>query len=150
MDACGTDAHVSADVRARVGVGAGAHVFAPTHASAVRSAWTAWSSGAQIFDSAYAFNANIGAWNTVSVSSLAYVCAAFPARRRATAWPPHLLRARSAGHRCGAACCARTASPMRPRVRTLVGARLRVARRVVTAVFDTHVCMHTFIHLFLV
>ncbi len=32
--------------------------------------------GAQAFYSASAFNANIGAWNTASVASLSYVCAA--------------------------------------------------------------------------
>ena len=36
--------------------------------------------GAQAFSSAKAFNANIGAWNTASVSNMASVCAAFPAR----------------------------------------------------------------------
>ena len=33
--------------------------------------------GAQAFNSASAFNANIGAWNTASVTTLYYVCAAF-------------------------------------------------------------------------
>ena len=36
--------------------------------------------GAQAFYAASAFNANIGAWNTASVSTMAYVCAAFSAR----------------------------------------------------------------------
>ena len=36
--------------------------------------------GAQAFYSASAFNANIGAWNTASVTSLNEVCAAFSAR----------------------------------------------------------------------
>jgi hypothetical protein len=36
--------------------------------------------GSQAFQSASAFNANIGAWNTARVTSLFYVCAAFPAR----------------------------------------------------------------------
>ncbi len=40
--------------------------------------------GSQAFYHASAFNANIGAWNTVSVTSLSAVCAAF-GRRRATA-----------------------------------------------------------------
>jgi hypothetical protein len=40
------------------------------------SAWTACGFGAQAFSSASAFNANIGAWNTARVTSLAYVCAA--------------------------------------------------------------------------
>jgi surface protein len=37
--------------------------------------------GAQAFYSASAFNANIGAWNTASVSNMANVCAAFHQRR---------------------------------------------------------------------
>jgi hypothetical protein len=40
------------------------------------SAWTACGLGAQAFRSAAAFNANIGAWNTASVSNLYEVCAA--------------------------------------------------------------------------
>ena len=36
--------------------------------------------GAQAFHRASAFNANIGAWNTASVSNMALVCAAFSAR----------------------------------------------------------------------
>ena len=36
--------------------------------------------GGQAFQSASAFNANIGAWNTASVTTLFNVCAAFPAR----------------------------------------------------------------------
>ena len=36
--------------------------------------------GSQAFNGASAFNANIGAWNTASVTTLNYVCAAFPAR----------------------------------------------------------------------
>jgi surface protein len=39
--------------------------------------------GSQAFAFALAFNANIGTWNTASVSNMAWVCAAFPARRRA-------------------------------------------------------------------
>ncbi len=69
-------------------------------ASPCPSAWTACGFGAQAFQSATAFNANIGAWNTASVTTLASVCA-FSARRRA------LWRTRSAGLLCGAACCAR-------------------------------------------
>ena len=49
--------------------------------------------GSQAFSSASAFNANIGAWNTASVTSLISVCAAF-CRQRAT------RRAFSAGPRC--------------------------------------------------
>ncbi len=41
------------------------------------SASTASGFGSQAFGSATAFNANIGAWNTASVTKLNYVCAAF-------------------------------------------------------------------------
>ncbi len=40
------------------------------------SAWTACGFGAQAFSFTRAFNANIGAWNTASVTSLESVCAA--------------------------------------------------------------------------
>ena len=40
------------------------------------SAWTACGSGAQAFDLASAFNANIGTWNIARASSLESVCAA--------------------------------------------------------------------------
>jgi hypothetical protein len=40
------------------------------------SAWTACGFGAQAFYSAAAFNVNIGAWNTASVTTLEAVCAA--------------------------------------------------------------------------
>jgi hypothetical protein len=45
-------------------------------ASPCLSAWTACGFGAQAFNSASAFNANIGAWNTAAVVSLFLVCAA--------------------------------------------------------------------------
>ena len=41
--------------------------------------------GSQAFFEAKAFNANIGAWTTASVLDMYGVCAAFSARRRATA-----------------------------------------------------------------
>ena len=50
---------------------------APKRARAFRSASTAGGFGAQAFYSASAFNANIGAWNTAAVTTLAEVCAAF-------------------------------------------------------------------------
>jgi hypothetical protein len=62
----------------------GAHTPAPTDASAFCSVDRGWL-GSQAFNQATASNANIGAWNTASVTTLSYVCAAFPARRRATA-----------------------------------------------------------------
>ena len=45
-------------------------------ASPCPSAWTACGFGAQAFNSASAFNANIGAWNTAAVNTLYGVCAA--------------------------------------------------------------------------
>jgi hypothetical protein len=45
-------------------------------ASPCRSAATACGFGAQAFATAWAFNANIGAWNTASVTTLGSVCAA--------------------------------------------------------------------------
>ena len=79
-----------ASVRARVRVRSGARASAPTRASAigrphiradtcervpvgVDRGWL----GAQAFQSASAFNANIGAWNTAAVTTLQWVCAAF-------------------------------------------------------------------------
>jgi hypothetical protein len=47
--------------------------------------------GSQAFQQASAFNANIGAWNTASVSNMILVCAAFTARAGA---PPRAGRAR--------------------------------------------------------
>jgi hypothetical protein len=69
-------------------------------ASPCPSASTACGFGSQAFSYASAFNANIGAWNTASVSTLAEV-SAYSARGRA------LWRTRSAGLRCDAARCAR-------------------------------------------
>ena len=68
--------------------------------------------GSQVFVSS-AFNANIGAWNTASVTSLSYVCATF-GRWRAMQWT------RSANVRCGVAvvrdgttdACARARAPI--------------------------------------
>jgi hypothetical protein len=65
------------------------------------SAWTACGFGAQAFSKASAFNANIGAWNTASVTSLLGVSVRSRPGRRA------LWRTRSAGLRCGAAGSAR-------------------------------------------
>ncbi len=48
----------------------------------VSAAWTACGSASQAFGYTSAFNANIGAWNTASVSNMAYVCAAPAARKR--------------------------------------------------------------------
>jgi hypothetical protein len=112
--------------RARVRVRFGAHASAPTHASALPSASNAGGFGSQAFQAASAFNANIGAWNTASVSNLSYVCAAFPAQAaRATA----AERARP-GRRCGADRCARRRRRCaRARVRRRVGRRMRGCAR---------------------
>jgi hypothetical protein len=91
-----------------------------------RSAWTACGFGAQAFLSASTFNANIGAWNTASVTTLYQVCAAPGPAARTTA--DALGRA---SVRRGRLCAA--APPMRARVRTRVGARLRGAFGVATA-----------------
>jgi hypothetical protein len=47
----------------------------------VPPAWTAVGSARQAFYDAVAFNTNIGAWNTASVSSMVAVCAVFSAFR---------------------------------------------------------------------
>jgi hypothetical protein len=70
-------------------------------ASPCPSASTASGFGAQAFQYASAFNADIGAWNTASVSSLASVCAAPGPAARTKAG-----RARP-GFECSAAGCAR-------------------------------------------
>jgi surface protein len=98
-----------------------------SRASPCPSAWNACGFGTQAFYSASAFNANIGAWNTASVSNMASVCAACSARRRAL-WRDALGRA---SVRCGPLCAA--ASPLRARVCTLSGTRLRGALVVGTA-----------------
>jgi surface protein len=56
------------------------------------SAWTACGVGAQAFIYASAFNADIGAWNTASVTTLSEACAAF----RPGGTPPQVSRTRSA------------------------------------------------------
>ncbi len=95
-------------------------------ASPCPSAWTACGVGAQAFGGASAFNANIGAWNTASVTTLASVCAAPgpAARTMADALGRAAVRR---GRLCAAA------PPMRARVRTHAGTRLRGAMGVGTA-----------------
>jgi hypothetical protein len=56
--------------------GLGLKPEALNRASPCPSASTACGFGSQAFQFASAFNANIGAWNTASVASLFYVCAA--------------------------------------------------------------------------
>jgi surface protein len=95
-------------------------------ASPCPSAWTACGFGAQVFYSASAFNANVGAWNTASVSNMAYV--------RAAPGPAARTMADALGRasvRRGRLCAA--APPMRARVRTRAGTRVRGALGVGTA-----------------
>jgi hypothetical protein len=82
-------------------------------ASPCPSAWTACGFGAQAFQSAWAFNVNIGSWNTAAVTTLLAVCAASgPAARttadalgRASMWRGPVVRggiadARARAHTC--------------------------------------------------
>ena len=69
-----------AHVRARRGCGYRRARIRAEPCERFPSAWTACGFGAQAFYSASAFNANIGAWNTASVTTLYAVCAAFSAR----------------------------------------------------------------------
>ncbi len=64
--------------RARVCVRLGAHASGADTCERVPPAWTA--GGSQAFRMASAFNADIGAWNTASVTELGGVCAVFSAR----------------------------------------------------------------------
>ena len=98
-------------------------------ASPCPSASTACGFGAQAFYSftgVSAFNANIGAWNTASVSNMAYVCA--PPGAAARTMADALGRA---SMRRSLLCVA--APPMRACVRTRAGTRLRGALGVGTA-----------------
>jgi hypothetical protein len=104
------------------------HMRAPS--VGVDRVWLASQAFGTDYGTASAFNANIGAWNTASVSNMQSVCAAFSARRRATAGGT-----RSAGRRCGAGRCARR---RRRRVRARVCAD--VWARVCT---DVHVCRYS-------
>jgi hypothetical protein len=55
-----------------------AHIRADT-SERLLPAWTVCGFGSQAFWWASEFNANIGAWNTASVTTFNWVCAAFPA-----------------------------------------------------------------------
>jgi hypothetical protein len=111
-------------------------------ASPCPSASTACGFGAQAFYSASAFIANIGAWNTASVTTLYGVCAApGPAARtmadalgRASMW--------------GGGLCA-AAPPMRARMCTRAGTRLRVGLGVGTTArreASVHASDYTYTH----
>jgi hypothetical protein len=78
--------HVRAEarVRARARVCAWARPHPPRRVRALPAAAERRGLGSQAFNSASAFNANIGAWNTASVTALYRVCAALgPARTAA-------------------------------------------------------------------
>ncbi len=90
------------------------------------SALTACGFGVQAFQSGKAFNANIGAWNTARVTSLNSVSA--PPGPAARTMADALGRA---SVRRGKLCAA--ALPMRARMRTRAGTRLRGAMGVGTA-----------------
>ena len=82
MRARATDARTCcAHVRARRGCGYRRARIRAEPCEPFPSARTACGFGAQAFYSASAFNANIGAWNTASVSTMAYVCAASSMQR---------------------------------------------------------------------
>ncbi len=108
------------------------------------SALTACGFGAQAFGLAKAFNADIGAWNTARVTRLLQVCAAPGPAVRTMA--DALGRA---SERRGRLCAA--APPMRARVRTRAGTRLRGAMGIGTAArrgrFDT--CIRTYIYIYM-
>ncbi len=71
-------AHVSADVRVRAGACAyGRPRICAANVRACSVGVDRMWLGSQAFNMASAFNANIGAWNSAAVTSMAYVCAAF-------------------------------------------------------------------------
>jgi hypothetical protein len=114
-------------------------------ASVGPSAWTACCFGAQAFDSAFAFNANIGAWNTARVTTLYYVCAAPGPAARTMADALGLGRASMRRSRLCAA-----APPMRALLRTRAGTRLRGALGVAAAAlmgFSILAFEYIFIHM---
>ena len=104
--------------------------------------------GAQAFQGAAAFNANIGAWNTASVTTLAAVCAAlFRPRRRATAGG---TRSAGSSMRRGPSCAA--GRPMRARVcaQTCGRAHARVPTCVRIAARSRdglYACVYTYVYI---
>jgi hypothetical protein len=145
-----TRAHVLRSVRARVCACDRARTHLRRHLRApsvgVDRGWL----GSQAFQSASAFNANICAWNTAAVTSLAYVCAALSGPGGA---PPQAGRARRvigaarAVVRGGAAdararVCAPTCGHAHARVSPGVG----IAARSIDGIYDcmsfVHICLY--------
>ena len=80
--------------------------------------------GAQAFNGAPAFNANIGAWNTAAVTTLSNVCAAFSARAARHHGRDALGGVFDAA-RAVARVCAQTCGHAHARVSTCVGIAAR-------------------------
>jgi hypothetical protein len=103
--------------------------------------------GAQAFYRASAFNANIGAWNTASVLDMYRVCAAFSARRRATAAgrARRVVDAARAVVRGGTAeararVCAQTCGHAHARAPTCVGIAARTKDGI-------HACIYVYVYM---
>ncbi len=89
--------------------------------------------GPQAFSNAKAFNTDIGAWNTASITTLSYVCAAFPAQAarqcgrdalgRVVGAARAVVRGRTAG--AFARVCAQTCEHAHARASTCVGIAAR-------------------------
>jgi surface protein len=128
--------HVRAEarVRARARVCAWARPHPRRRVRALPAAAKRRVLGSQAFYSASAFNANIGAWNTASVTNLSNVCAAFGPRA-------HRGGLRSVGRRRMRGRCARRRRrcvSARARARAHVAMRIRV--HVDGSPLDTHMC----------
>jgi hypothetical protein len=108
-------------------------------------------SGSQAFDSASAFNADIGAWNTARVTTWHAVCAAFSARgarhRRRDALGGSSMRrgplcAAGPPMRARVCVCAQTGGPSHGRASTCVG----VAARTKDGIY---VCMYMYVFIYI-
>jgi hypothetical protein len=123
-----------------------AYVGAPASSQSVRSPHAAFELplvGSQAFQSALAFNANISAWNTASVTDVSIVCATFgPAR--APRWTC------SVGLQCGAAVVRGGAADVRAgaclvvRERMCVQVRVRACMSACTfaiSLYHSHLCV---------
>jgi hypothetical protein len=96
------------------------HVLPSRHLRARSAGVNRLRLGSQAFTFASAFNANIGAWNTASVTTLNWVCAAFSARAaRQRGGTRSAGRRSGAGsysrrdRRCARACAGHNAVPLR-------------------------------------